>query len=146
MRAKRYTSEELLRLYQAGERNFRKVNLWNQSFKAQDLSGIDFEGADIQGADFTNAILKGANFRSVIGGLKGNPTLRKTSFRNADLTDADCTLARFERTDFTGAIFNRECWQQAKKLVVYAIHHLSSPSQNTVAQSGLGAVFIVAGY
>jgi hypothetical protein len=116
MRAKRYTSEELLRLYQAGERNFRKVNLWNQSFKGQDLSGVDFEGADIQGADFTNAILKGANFRSVIGGLKGNPTLRKTSFRNADLTDADCTLARFERTDFTGAIFNRECWQQAKKV------------------------------
>lgn len=115
MRAKRYTSEELLRLYQAGERNFRKANLCNQSFKGQDLSGVDFEGADIQGADFTNAILKGANFRSVFCGLKGNLTLRKTSFRKADLTDADCTLASFGKTDFTGAIFNRECWQQAKK-------------------------------
>ncbi len=116
MRAKRYKSEELLRLYQAGERNFRKANLRNQSFMGQDLSGVDFEGADIQGADFTNAILRGANFRSVMGGLKWNPTLRKTSFRNADLTDADCTLARFEKTDFKGAIFNRECWHQAQKV------------------------------
>ena len=57
MRAKRYKSEELLRLYQAGQRNFRNAFLWNQSFKGQDLSGIDFEGADIQGADFTNAKL-----------------------------------------------------------------------------------------
>lgn len=116
MRAKRYKSEELLRLYQAGQRNFRNAHLWNQSFKGQDLSGIDLEGADIQGADFTNAILRGANFRNVIGGLKYNPTLGQTSFRNADLTDADCTLAQFEKTDFTGAIFNRECWQQAKKV------------------------------
>ncbi len=116
MRAKRYKSEELLRLYQAGQRNFRNALICNQSFKGQDLSGIDFEGADIQGADFTSAILRGANFRSVVGGLKWNPILRKTCFRNADLTDADCTLARFEKTDFTGAIFNRECWQQAKKV------------------------------
>ena len=100
MRAKRYKSEELLRLYQAGQRNFRNVHIWNQSFKGQDLSGVDFEGAALQCSDFTNAILRGANFRSVICGVKWNTTLRKTSFRNADLTDADCTLARFERTDF----------------------------------------------
>lgn len=116
MKAKRYKSKELLRLYQDGKRNFQKANLQYQSFKGQDLSGADFEGADIQGADFTNAILRGANFRSVIGGLNCNTTLRKTSFRNADLTDADCTLATFERTDFKGAIFNRECWHQAQKV------------------------------
>jgi hypothetical protein len=116
MRAKRYKSEELLRLYQAGQRNFRKANICDQSFRGQDLSGIDFEGADIQGSDFTNAILRGANFRSVIAGLQWNTMLRKTSFRNADLTDADCTLAQFERTDFNGAIFNRECWLQAQKV------------------------------
>ncbi|MEW6496466.1 MAG: pentapeptide repeat-containing protein [Cyanobacteriota bacterium] len=111
MKPKRYKSKELLRLYQSGERDFRKARLAYQSFKGQDLSGIDLEGADIQGADFTNAILRGANFRSVI-----NPGFKKTSFRNADLIDADCTLATFERTDFEGAIFNRECWQQAKKV------------------------------
>ena len=108
MKPKRYRSKELLRLYQTGERNFRDAKLAYQSFKGQDLSGIDLEGADIQGADFTNAILRGANFRSVV--------LRNTSFHNADLTDANCTLATFERTDFEGAIFNRECWQQAKKV------------------------------
>jgi hypothetical protein len=116
MRNKRYTSEELLKLYQAGERNFRKADLRNQSFKGQDLSGIDLEGANIQGADFTNAILTGANLRSVIGGLHWNPTFRKTSFRNADLTDADCTLAVFGNIDFKRAIFNRECWHQAQKV------------------------------
>jgi uncharacterized protein YjbI with pentapeptide repeats len=115
MRAKRYKSEELLRLYQAGQRNFRKAHIWDQSFKGQDLSGIDFEGADIQGSDFTNTILRGANFRSVMGGVKWGTILRMTSFRNADLTDADCTLAQFERTDFNGAIFNCECWLQGQK-------------------------------
>jgi hypothetical protein len=127
MRAKRYKSKELLRLYQAGKRNFRKANLQNQSFKGQDLSGIDLEGADIQGADFTNAILRGANFQSVIGGFNWSVIFRKTSFRNADLTDADCTLATFERTDFQGAIFNRECWQQhlAQKVGRVRHHHPS---------------------
>lgn len=123
MKAKRYKSEELLRLYRAGQRNFRKAYILDQSFKGQDLSGIDFEGADIQGSDFTNAILRGANFRSVVGGFKWNTMLRKRSFRNADLTDADCTLARFERTDFNGAIFNRECWLQAQK-----VGHVRYPS------------------
>jgi hypothetical protein len=106
-------------------------------------SGIDFEGADIQGADFTNAILRGANFRSVIGGLKWNPMLRKTSFRNADLTDADCTLGQFERTDFNGAIFNRECWLQAQKVgrVRHPSFRQSKPRHRRL--SGKGAVLAV---
>lgn len=39
-----------------------------------------------------------------------------TSFRNADLTDADFTSATLKSTDFRGAILTRTRWHQAKKL------------------------------
>jgi uncharacterized protein YjbI with pentapeptide repeats len=41
---------------------------------------------------------------------------RGTSFRNADLTDADFTLAILKSTDFRSATLTRTCWHQAKKL------------------------------
>ncbi len=39
-----------------------------------------------------------------------------TSFRNADLTDADFTSATLKSTDFRGAILTRTRWYQTKKL------------------------------
>jgi uncharacterized protein YjbI with pentapeptide repeats len=39
-----------------------------------------------------------------------------TSFRGADLTDADFTGASLEGADFRGAILTRTCWSQAKNL------------------------------
>ncbi|MBV8887567.1 MAG: pentapeptide repeat-containing protein [Chroococcidiopsidaceae cyanobacterium CP_BM_RX_35] len=39
-----------------------------------------------------------------------------TSFRGADLTNADFTSATLKSTDFRGAILTRTCWAQAKKL------------------------------
>ncbi len=39
-----------------------------------------------------------------------------TSFRDADLTNADFTQATLKNTDFTGATLTRSCWQQVKKL------------------------------
>jgi uncharacterized protein YjbI with pentapeptide repeats len=63
-------AEEVLERYQAGERNFQRVNLRGQSFKGKDLSGADFSEADIQGANFTKAILKGVNFSYAKSGLQ----------------------------------------------------------------------------
>lgn len=63
-------AQELLRLYQSGERNFRGQDLSGQSFRGKDLSGIDLSRANIQGADFTNAILRKANFSKVKTGLQ----------------------------------------------------------------------------
>ena len=39
-----------------------------------------------------------------------------TSFRNADLTDADFTSATLKSTDFREATLTRTRWHQAKKL------------------------------
>jgi uncharacterized protein YjbI with pentapeptide repeats len=39
-----------------------------------------------------------------------------TSFRHANLTDADFSQARLKSTDFRRAILTRTCWQKAKKL------------------------------
>lgn len=58
----RYTAIEVLKLYDAGRRNFMGTNLRGVSFEGKNLSGINFSAADIRGANFTNAILKNANF------------------------------------------------------------------------------------
>jgi Pentapeptide repeats (8 copies) len=62
--------QELLNLYQQGERNFRRRNLSGQSFIGKNLSDADFSGANIRGADFTNAILRNTNFSDVQAGLQ----------------------------------------------------------------------------
>ena len=61
---------ELLRLYKAGERDFKGVNLRGENFKGKDLSGTDFSGADIRSANFTNANLIGTNFTHAKAGLQ----------------------------------------------------------------------------
>ena len=63
-------AKELLRLYQAGERNFSGENLRGQSFKGQDLSDANFTGVNIHGANFTQTILRGANFTGARAGLQ----------------------------------------------------------------------------
>ena len=62
-------AREVLQLYAAGERDFRRVNLRGQSFKGKDLSGADFSEADIRSANFTNACLKGTKFVGTKAGL-----------------------------------------------------------------------------
>ena len=63
-------ASEVLRRYQAGERNFQRVNLRGQSFKGKDLSGADFSEADIRSTNFTGANLTGANFTGAKCGLQ----------------------------------------------------------------------------
>lgn len=62
--------EELLHLYQQGERNFRNQNLSGQSFCEHNLSDADFSGANIRGVDFSHSVLRGANFTGAQAGLQ----------------------------------------------------------------------------
>jgi hypothetical protein len=62
-------AEELLWLYQQGERNFRGQKLVGQSFAGHDLSGADFSKADLRGANFSRAQLRGCLFQGVRAGL-----------------------------------------------------------------------------
>ena len=61
---------ELLRLYEAGRRDFSGENLRSQNFKGQNLSGADFSRADIRSTNFTNANLNKANFTHAKAGLR----------------------------------------------------------------------------
>ena len=63
---------EVLRLYEAGERDFKGVSLRGQKFNGKDLSGSDFSGADIRSANFTNANLTKVSFTNAKAGLKRN--------------------------------------------------------------------------
>ena len=63
-------AHEVLKRYEAGERDFRRLNLRGQSFKGKNLSGANFSEADIRGANFTNAMLRGANFSGAKAGLQ----------------------------------------------------------------------------
>lgn len=62
--------EELLWLYQQGERNFRKQDLSGQSLSGYNLSDADFSGANLRGVDFSRAVLRGANFTDAQAGLQ----------------------------------------------------------------------------
>ncbi len=62
--------QELLALYQQGERNFRKQDLSGQSFVGENLSGIDLSGADLRSANFSNASLQNANLTGIQAGIQ----------------------------------------------------------------------------
>ena len=53
---------KLLRLYDAGQRDFRGENLRGQNFNGKNLSGADFSGANICSANFAHANLSSAIF------------------------------------------------------------------------------------
>lgn len=72
---------ELLRLYEAGKRDFRGENLRGQIFIGKDLSDIDLSGANLSEADFSGANLSGANLNAV-----------------------QALMANFERAILTGAL------------------------------------------
>ena len=61
---------EVLRLYEAGRRDFSGESLRGQSFKGEDLSGSDFSRADIRSTNFTNTNLTGTNFTQAKAGLQ----------------------------------------------------------------------------
>ncbi|MBE9101805.1 pentapeptide repeat-containing protein [Vacuolonema iberomarrocanum] len=58
----RLTAKKVLRLYAAGERDFRGTILNGRNFRGVDLSGADFSGAKIRGTRFVEATLVGTKF------------------------------------------------------------------------------------
>jgi uncharacterized protein YjbI with pentapeptide repeats len=58
-------TEEVLKAYASGERNFRGVDLRGQLFRGENLSEADLSKADLRGTDFSNAILRRTKFIGV---------------------------------------------------------------------------------
>ena len=88
---------KLLKLYEAGRRDFRGENLRVQTFKGKVLSG-DVRDAWIKSTAVALAAMGG------------------TSFRGATLTDADFSQAQLKSTDFRHAVLLQTCWRGANKL------------------------------
>jgi uncharacterized protein YjbI with pentapeptide repeats len=68
-----------------------------------------------------------------------------TSFRGANLTDADFTEAKLQNTDFRKAILKRTCWFQAKNLDLARVEntYLENPSlrQLVISKNGEGEFY-----
>lgn len=63
------SAKTVLRLYAAGERNFRGAIIPGENFCNANLSKADFTGADIRGAVFVDATLQGTNFSYAKAGV-----------------------------------------------------------------------------
>lgn len=63
-------SEEILRRYSNGERDFRGCKIQGENFRGKNLSEADFSYADIRGSNFVHAILQGAKFTGAKAGLQ----------------------------------------------------------------------------
>jgi uncharacterized protein YjbI with pentapeptide repeats len=126
-------TDELLRRYAAGDRNFANANLrcavlceenltrCNFSYvklNFANLSGINLTEADLTSADLSDASLSGANlsqaalYRTLLtraniseANLRG-ANLFKASLNDANLTQADLTGANLSFADLRGAILD----------------------------------------
>ncbi len=115
-RALKIRPDELLRQYGAGERDFRGINLSDQTLNRVNLSGVNFSqanlanivlekanltGINLSRADLSKAKLKRAELNWA--NLQG-ANLEGANLRGADLTGANLTGANLTGVDLGGAI------------------------------------------
>ena len=86
---------ELARRYQAGERDFQKVDLAGADLPIAQLRGANLCDADLRGATLTGACLRDANLR--------RSDLTGARLQDADLGGADLTSASLFCADLRGA-------------------------------------------
>lgn len=116
----RLNTDELLRRYAAGERNFANANLrcavlceeklsqCNLTYvklNFANLSRVNFSGVDLTSADLSDASLNGANLSqaSLYRTLLIRTNLSEANLRGANLFKADLNNACLHRADLTGA-------------------------------------------
>lgn len=116
----RLTTDELLRRYATGERNFAnanlrcavlaeqnlsQTNLTNAKLNLANLNGTNFSGADLTSADLSDASLSGANLSQTAlhRVLLSGANLSKANLRGANLSKALLNDACLREADLTGA-------------------------------------------
>ena len=96
----RISSSELLRRYEAGERNFQRVILQETNLQGANLWGIILWEANLWGTDLRNANLQKADLR---GAILEKADLRGANFSDVNLTDARLIEANLSSSNFTRA-------------------------------------------
>lgn len=94
------TAEELLKRYQAGERDFRGVNLSEEILLWSNLSGANFRGANLRGTNFNWANLSGVDLTAAD---LSEADLAWANLSKADLREANLSGANFSAASFNGA-------------------------------------------
>ncbi len=110
------TTEEVLRRYKRGDKEFKGITIKQGDFSRQRLAGIIFEGAVLMECNFERAVLqravlsaanlRGANLKSANlarANLKG-ADLRGALMRSVNLEGADLRWANLEGVDLSGSI------------------------------------------
>ena len=102
---KHLSSDEIIKEYKKGRKNFSKIECKSGNFSEQNLKGIIFRGSDLEGSSFSGCNLDNADFSSCnLQWINFDHTiLRRTNFANADLRWAKSTSPTFDRTVFKGA-------------------------------------------
>ena len=75
------TTEDILRQFRGGFKDFKGVTVEQGRFAKLRLVGIIFEGATLMGCNFAESILQRASFSAA--------NLRNANFRRANLAKAD---------------------------------------------------------
>lgn len=112
------TSEDILRQYRSGYREFKSVvvvdgdfsqaRLTKAIFDGATLAGCNFEKSVLQQVSFSAANLRGAHFKQANmakADLRG-ADLRGATMRAVDLSGADLRWANLEGVDLTGSIIS----------------------------------------
>ena len=104
------TTEEFLKSYNGGNRNFYGedlcgVCLQKQSFDGCDLRYADFDGAFLAHADFSGAQIIGCSFRGarLVGAKMTDLFAYGCNFRGASLYCADFSGTNLDGSNFEGA-------------------------------------------
>jgi uncharacterized protein YjbI with pentapeptide repeats len=115
------TAEELLRRYEAGERDFSGVDLYGITLEEVELPDIRLNGAnlygvtlsdvDLRSADLSNAILEGSQLRGVdlSGANLSGCRLSDSAMEYVDLSNANLTDARLYETGLANVDLTNAC-------------------------------------
>ena len=101
----RISRSELLRRYEAGERNFQGANLQEIFLRRTILNGTNLQGADLHRANLQDAILEGVNLAraNLEGADLSGADLWGVNLHGADLHGADLGKANLWETNLEGA-------------------------------------------
>jgi len=102
--SQKMTAEELLKRYEAGERDFRGVNLSEEILLWADLHGANLSGANLRGVNFNWANLSGVD---LTGADLSEADLAWANLSKADLSEANLSGANFSAASLNGADWSR---------------------------------------
>ena len=142
---------DLIRGYEAGERNFRGINLQglkilrNLNLSDIDLSQanlnfVDLTGTNLSGANLTNAQLSGAelNQANLSGANLQGARLSYAKLVRANLTHANLLEANLDGANLAGCTMPDGTLDPAHERVMNAIGHLKQSAWKPITQEGDG--------